>query len=416
MSDQMLYTRRSVGTAEETFRTRVGTFRPDGLKGLGIDIIPRLPQEEMFRFHRCPFNCSFCYQQKGGITMTLETYQRIVEEAVEAGLKAVYILGGEPLTHPDILEMMKMAVKSFDEIILVSNIVGFAKNEFLQQFTSTVDLSKVLLVARRHIYRSDGRYTDEDRRLHERIVRRREINGQHSLDVINQAWDNVLQVWPQEKICAQCNPMKPWVHFTPTVYRWALEQGFADCVIEAVRSGTEFRRGYPWQPDSQGLDLSPSELETLFAQLAAIDKEFGVPEPAGACKPAWRNPCSLPFNSVHIDSKGDVLACGGMPSPYGNIYQGQTLNQILESPKKAVFQHPEIWVVGPCTTCSLKEYCKYGCRAEAFRGFEQYSVQCYRASDPYCWRHPKDLPPEAFYPASCESCPLKNDPTCHLAS
>lgn len=415
MSNQLLYAGRSIED-DKAFRTRIGSTRIDGLKGLGIDIIPRWPIEERFRQGACPLNCAFCYQQKGGTTMTLATYRRVATEAAEAGLRAIYVLGGEPLGHPDILEIMRIAVDKFDEIILVSNSVGFADREFLGRFATAVDLRKVLLVARRHIYRLDGKYMESDRRLHERIVRQRMIGGNHGLDAINQAWDNIIQIWPNHKICVQCNPMRPWVGFTPIIYRWALEMNFADCVIEAVRSGAEYQRGYPWRQDSRGLDLSPQEMRELFEELARIDKEFGVPITPGACKPAWRNPCSLPFNSAHIDPDGNVLACGGMPSPYGNIYSGRTLNEILESPKKAIFMYPEKWIAGPCSACEIRGYCRFGCRAEAYRAFQQYGVQCYRASDPYCWRHPAGLPPEAFYPQSCAGCPLEEDPTCHLTA
>jgi len=58
----------------------------------------------------CERGCEFCYRKssKEGLHMPLKLYQKIISEAVQAGVLQVALGGGNPNQHPDFVEILKL--------------------------------------------------------------------------------------------------------------------------------------------------------------------------------------------------------------------------------------------------------------------------------------------------------------------
>src|ERR1700720_2384784 len=63
--------------------------------------------------HRCPLHCVYCSNplelMPGADELSTEVWARVFREAAEAGVLQVDFTGGEPLTRPDIVELVRAA-------------------------------------------------------------------------------------------------------------------------------------------------------------------------------------------------------------------------------------------------------------------------------------------------------------------
>ncbi len=72
----------------------------------------------------CNYHCSYCFQAAGGhknVCCSLEQAKKAIEHMVSANRPAyqIYLLGGEPLTHPDLIEIVKLLDDHLGEKIQV---------------------------------------------------------------------------------------------------------------------------------------------------------------------------------------------------------------------------------------------------------------------------------------------------------
>ena len=68
---------------------------------------PQIMQVEITTI--CPLNCPQCYKEETlPRTMNIEKFIEIINDAKKSGVKAITLLGGEPLIHPDICEMIQI--------------------------------------------------------------------------------------------------------------------------------------------------------------------------------------------------------------------------------------------------------------------------------------------------------------------
>ena len=57
--------------------------------------------------HNCPLKCKHCFINAGiGQTMSTEFLEKITREMVDIGVKSVQLTGGEPLVHPNIIQLI----------------------------------------------------------------------------------------------------------------------------------------------------------------------------------------------------------------------------------------------------------------------------------------------------------------------
>jgi len=397
------------GTAVDVIR---GETRPNkyGFKAFEVDIVPRINPGASHR--NCHLNCEGCYQALSGEMISLKKFNSLLREAMELKLGGCYLLGGEPTRHDNFFEIMAaIANTDLAEKILVSNCVDFSDIIFLEKLLNRGDFSDWLLVTKRWVLGNS---------LKEKTAFEKTAHQKGFFEKVQKAWANIMRYWPG-KICLQACITEPLLDYIPEVYEWGIRQEkIVKVSIEMVRQGQGRRRSFPFGK-KQKQDVSPEQLLGLFQKLTQIDRMHGIKNDnliRAFCSPGYKLVCTLPFETLHINSTGDVIPCGGSPASYGNIH-AQTLEEIMKSPKVSFFQSPKKWLVGPCSDCPEIDYCLGGCRGEAFRAFHEYGINCYRASNPYCVAHllnggaPRDY--RRWVPSSCNGCPLKHEPTCHLS-
>lgn len=82
---------------------------------------------------KCNLKCKHCSTeacQEKNTFMKIETYERIIEECIELGLKNVFISGGEPLLHPNLLKMIEFTKNKNLNVRVYSCGVDYIDNKY----------------------------------------------------------------------------------------------------------------------------------------------------------------------------------------------------------------------------------------------------------------------------------------------
>lgn len=350
-----------------------------GLVGVGIDIT------EM-----CNWNCPSCFAHHTPRNMSFTMFKRIVDEAVRLGFTELYVLGGEPTNHPGVLSFLNYTKDKFQAVILVTNGSRLRDRDFCQQIFET----GVIVAAQRH--------TMEISRVTQHIEM--SLTGGDHIEASHQAWENIVAIFPPERVCVQCCITRLVVDFETIfdVFRWARKMGF-EPVMEFTKEGPAFKRGGI-------LDVSPAEMHRTLERFQQIDREeFGRLEAVDFTPQAYGKTCHMLENSVHFLVDGSAVPCVGHHDvPFGSILEC-SLEEILENPLRQAMMRPETWIYGYCRDeCELFEKCTGGCRGSAFD-----MSGCARASFYYCPQIPRDkLSLKEMIPPTCEGCALESMNVC----
>jgi MoaA/NifB/PqqE/SkfB family radical SAM enzyme len=76
---------------------------------------------------RCQLACVHCYASSGPSgshgTMTVEMWRRVIDQATAAGVRLVKFIGGEPLLHPGLPQLVEYAVHQGLRVSVYSNLL-----------------------------------------------------------------------------------------------------------------------------------------------------------------------------------------------------------------------------------------------------------------------------------------------------
>ena len=348
--------------------------------GLGIDLI-----------NTCNLRCKQCFYkdspQKQKM-MSLDQVKHIIDKASQNGFTEFYILGGEPTLHPQLKEILELALAQFKVVILVTNGMKLAN----EKYCKSIALPGLAIATHRMAIKDSA----------EPLVNY--LSGTRTAwDQQEKAWLNIEKYW-QGDINMQLNLMKPLIQegHAFNVFVYARQHGF-EPIIELTKPGPIYSRGNP-------LDVTPQEIQILFTKMQQYDKEY-FPEHyvTNQVPPSLNHNCTLVETGLHISVDGDIIPCvGHFGITLGNIFSDDFVD-ILNSPIRLAMKDFQNWIVGPCKQCELFQYCRGGCRGEAY-----WQTGCPRASDPYCWHHKPETTLEEMTPENCIGCPLEHNPACNI--
>jgi len=105
------------GTIQPLLEDCLNNKETDSPQSLHIDITTQ-----------CPLNCSACYKKPGEIVnMTYPQWQKLINEAEKLKVFQIAVGGGEPLTHPHIIQITKLVAQT--EMALTITTSGFGLND-----------------------------------------------------------------------------------------------------------------------------------------------------------------------------------------------------------------------------------------------------------------------------------------------
>jgi len=168
----------------------------------------------------------------------------------------------------------------------------------------------------------------------------------------------------------------------PAIWRWARSQGIEPYVqIITPRDGVDGKPStVEGKPCTEAAKIvQPDRAKSLFEELGRIDtEEFGR---------TWEKPaaligrsCNRHLFACHVTPCGTIFACVGVTIPLGNV-RVEPLHEILELSE--VLENLRAFgekVKEPCHTCCKTTDC-YGCRGSAYQ-----LTGDYLAGDQMCWK------------------------------
>lgn len=307
---------------------------------------------------RCLGSCFFCYTAstpESNGCMPKERAMKLVDEAVELGVRQISWCGGDPTLHPDWKEILcYSADQGLDNMLATSSIVSKRLAREICSLGSVVNAVGV----------------------HISSINPSSYNQIHSnpktLELKMQGVKNLLEAgYKSEDMWALITLSKPAVDSFPETLDWFADQMGIKIVYCLVYKGMGALdpKNADWEP---GL----SELQKVYEYRAKKLGSFWLKIGAGDGSFFY---CRTQFG-VTWDGRVDPCVCITDLS-VGNIYQ-ESLKDIVEKNRDSLLYNFK--VKGYCgEECENRDIC-FGCRWTAYH----YTGDV-QASDPKCWLNPE---------------------------
>jgi radical SAM protein with 4Fe4S-binding SPASM domain len=322
---------------------------------------------------RCNFKCPYCYVE-GEADYSDELSNQEIESAVlqakALGAKKIILLGGEPMIHPHILDLIRF-IRGHDLDV--------------EMFTNG---SKITTAIAEELYRNQVRVVLKMNSF-EIELQNRLCGIPNAHQVIHNAFTNLKKAgFPGNGSLMAVSTVvcKQNIDQLSEFWQWLRDQNILP-YFEMITPQSNAKQ-------NNWLFVEPDQVHQLFNELSEIDRvKYGnewVPQP-----PLAGNRCLRHQFSCVVTSIGDVIPCVGVTISAGNI-RNKSLEQILK--ESEVFENLRNFqssITGPCGTCEKSDYC-YGCRGAAYQ-----ITGDYLASDPLCWK--------IYQPSSLNTSQLTND-------
>lgn len=309
--------------------------------------------------NRCSGSCAYCYSSSTAaekIEIPRQVMFRLVNEAVQIGVKQIAWAGGCPLAYPAIFDLIEYAVeKGLDQNLVTSGIISREQARRLAHLTKyPVNIGLGI-----HI---DSIVQETYDQVH---------TNPKSLGAKVQGYRNVLEAgFPPDQIYGIITCTRQIIPSFEETCDWFIDEMGASflCCVAYKASGfaaehldweapvSDLKRACEYRAKKCGehwLKIGPTEVGCLF--------------------------CNTTF---FVNPNGQVRPCPTMHGEEvvaGNIYQ-ESLVEIYRDHKNLLLYNFEVH--GPCGSCENNPWCR-GCRSNAYHGTGDIT-----ASDPQCYLNP----------------------------
>ncbi|MCL2721314.1 MAG: radical SAM protein [Treponema sp.] len=329
---------------------------------------------------KCEHCCGFCYAKfgLGGFCHAeFSNVKKIVDIVSNAGVKNFSFVGGDPVLHPQIVEILQYARTTMMNITLMTNTARIP-NTSVKEVAPFVD---VLMIS---------------------------IHGdsaiQHdSVSTVDGSYENLIAATKE----FQDNGVKIEVAFNITSKTF--NQIFSS-IEELTHKGIKVTR-YVLQciapiMDKDGLiilsndEYTPkkSQINIAMSQIKKIKEKYNIPielvDPFPLCivDKAYHDlvtPCKCGLTDLSINGNGDIARCGADPNyQLGNILstpEDDLISSLWQHSNELMRFRAKQYLPKQCKTCSLKLRCGGGCasRCNVFRTLGQSHLDIFEEESIY---------------------------------
>lgn len=310
---------------------------------------------------RCNFKCPYCYVEGAedySDELTLSEIKNVIVQARDLGARKIILLGGEPMIHPHLPELVRFISENKLETEMFTN-----GSKITSEVAEELFRNRVRVVLKMNTFDKDLQNTL--------------CGTNNAYQVIHAAFDNLKKAgYPGKNsllaistiICQQN------IDQLPEFWTWLRDQNILP-YFEMITPQASARQ-------NEWLVVEPTRIKLLFDELSRIDHEkYGIewsPQPPLAGNKCLRHQFSCVVNSV-----GDVLPCVGVTKSAGNIRNDELRTILRQSKVFEDLRNFRTSISGPCSVCEKSDFC-YGCRGAAFQ-----LTGDHLASDPLCWKNYK---------------------------
>ena len=280
----------------------------------------------------CNLVCKHCFIDKQGSLMDIGLYRDIIKQAKDLGVISITINGGEPLLHPDIIEMITLATSIPFRTELFTN-ATLITPEFCEQIADLA-IDKVLVSL-------DG-FEDN----HDKV--RGKGNYQKTLRGIECLKENNLRVWINS-ILHKHNE-DDFQKFQKFCLKDLKVNGLKFTIIDPLGNAAK----------NSEMFLYPENTNDILSDL---------PDTVHPLRRSDMLRCRAGGTFLHISSDGKVSPCGyfEQASLYLGSLKEETLSNIYRThlKKDSMFTNFQRDKLKDCKGCKYFKTCDGGCRARA---------------------------------------------------
>jgi MoaA/NifB/PqqE/SkfB family radical SAM enzyme len=317
---------------------------------------PRLLEIELT--HRCAGGCNYCFasgRPQDRDYLDLNVVRRVLDEATEIGMRMVWWLGGEPLFHPHLFDLVHHAARlRMAQVVVTSGLIGKGVAAQLAEVKDyihiVVHLDTVDPEAYAKVNRNPGTLSGKMR-----------------------GYENLLAAgFPEDQVTGQVTIVRPVVESFGRTLDWFKDRMGANFVLTRV-----FK---PLGMGKEAVHLEPS-LENVRSCFIRRNAKFGTELPFKTLDVNFY----ICRSNVGIHPDGEVTPCLFLRDQgLGNVYHESFRKIVAEHRDELFFNFvPE----GPCGMCECHndpDTCCIGCRVNAL----VYTGNL-RGSDPKCSLNPE---------------------------
>ena len=324
----------------------------------------------------CEHHCNFCYASYGLGEFghaELENVEKIVSYAAKAGVKKISLVGGNPVLHPKIAEILRyIATTTEMKTVLMTNTARFPNNA-IKELAPFIDIVMVTIHgdnSTQHdaVTAVEGSYEDLISACKE--FQRYSVPIEVAYNITPRTYNQIF------------SSLEALMHKGINVSRYILQR------IAPItdRDGKVLKLNEEFVPNREQVNIA-------LSQIVLANKKYNIPielvDPFPLCivKEEFRQlitPCKCGLTDLSINGNGDVSRCGADPNyQLGNILLTQSENPILElwrkSPVLSKFRERE-YLPENCQTCKDKWLCGGGCEVSCsvFTAFDKNHLDIFK--------------------------------------
>lgn len=312
----------------------------------------------------CNLKCIHCYASAGYSKkshMKLETYKSLLDSLKNLGTLFLSVSGGEPLLHPDIVEILEYSKKLNMRVLLTTN--GTLINKKIAKKLSELGVSVQV-----SIDHSNSKKNDKFRGVPG--AQKSAIIGIKNCVEFGVPVHTMttLSKFNKNDISKMCNLFRKIKVDSICFERFCpVGRGKDESKIEL--GNNEFRLILEKIKEENNKSKVP--VTTTDPLYILIDKDIDKGVGCGGC--------TLGLSGCAIFPNGDVTPCNRLLLKLGNIN---------ETPFRKIWEESEVLNIlrkrsglkGRCKNCEIMNKC-FGCRASAY-----YRYGGILEEDPYCWK------------------------------
>lgn len=306
----------------------------------------------------CEYHCGFCYASNGlggFVHAELENVKKTVLFAAKAGVKKIALIGGNPVLHPQIAEILQfIASETAIKTVLMTNTARFPHNT-IEELAPFVD--RVMVTVHGEHPAQHDRVTGVAGSYEKMLAACKEFQNNHvPVEVaFNITPDTYSQIFSSLKAL-----MDRDIHVT----RYILQR------IAPIldKDGRVLNRNEQYAlNDKEKINIALSQI-MLAKNTYNIPIELVDPFPLCVVDEQYHSlmtPCKCGVTDLSVNGKGDVSRCGADPSyQLGNIFRIESddpLQEIWRNSPELLYFRERKYLPDQCQSCADKWRCGGGC-------------------------------------------------------
>lgn len=313
------------------------------LKSIYIEIISR-----------CNEKCIYCYNNEiidKTITMPLEKIKSIIDQSVLLGVHSIAISGGEPLLHPDIMEILSYTAEKNIPVTLITN-------------CTLIDAERACLLADKKI---NIQVTVDSgiEKVHDTSRGKGTFNRQKE----------ALKKLKAENFCGTFN-------LRCNIWKGNCDKGNMESVLDFARrfeiTDVTFALAHPTSIFHNVIDTEPqiNKLQIYMKELRDQNKDLKIDFQEEQTE--WGCPLTTNEKTTNLDCgfriapDGKVFPCQNFEDEefvIGNLMT-ETLQEIVDGEKFTdllTLLNLRLKYIPACLNCVCRSICRAGCPAKAYR-------------------------------------------------